>query len=118
MSTPTDFRALRDHLNSKAAQLRADVPAMKGFGQLHGAAMKGGALSLATKELIALGIAVAGRCQGCIAFHTYSALKAGAKREEILDTLGVAMLMGGGPAMVYALEAHSALEQFEGEFKD
>ena len=49
---------------------------------------------------------------------TYSALKAGAKREEILDALGVAILMGGGPSMVYALEAHSALEQFEGEFKD
>ncbi|HBP22690.1 MAG TPA: carboxymuconolactone decarboxylase family protein [Planctomycetes bacterium] len=91
---------------------------MKGFGQLHGAAMKGGTLSLATKELIALAIAVSGRCQGCITFHTYSALKAGAKREEILDALGVAILMGGGPSMVYALEAHSALEQFEGEFKD
>lgn len=112
MSYPTDYPAYRKHLNAKAAALHKDVPAMGGFSQLHKAAMGEGALSLASKELIALGIAIAGRCQGCIAFHTFSALKAGASREEVLDAIGVAILMGGGPAMVYATEAHTALEQF------
>jgi len=87
--------------------------AMKAFQGLHRAGTMVDALDTKTKELIALGIAVVCRCDGCIAFHTHDALKAGASREEIMSTLGVAMLMGGGPAMVYATHVVEALEQFE-----
>jgi AhpD family alkylhydroperoxidase len=102
------------HLRSLLGKLGKELQGpMSGFGQLHKAALAEGALSAKVKELIALAIAVSARCQGCIAFHTHSALKAGASRPEILETLGVAVLMGGGPAAMYACEALEALEQFQ-----
>jgi len=90
---------------------------MGGFGNLHKAATANGTLNAKSKELIALGIAVAIRCESCIAFHVHDALAAGATRAEVLDTLGVAVMMGGGPAAMYACDALAALEQFESERK-
>jgi AhpD family alkylhydroperoxidase len=62
---------------------------------------------------MALAIAVAIRCENCIAYHVHDALKAGATRPDVLEALGVAIMMGGGPAAMYACEAFQALEQFE-----
>jgi len=89
--------------------------AMAGFMQLHEAGSTDGALSAKVKELIALAIGIVVRCDGCISFHIHDAIKAGATREEIVDTIGVAILMGGGPAVVYGSQALEALEQFESE---
>ena len=86
---------------------------MKGFGALHKAAMSNGALDTKTKELIALAIAVSARCDGCIAFHTHDVLEAGATADEITDALGVAVLMGGGPAVMYATHVMDAVKQFQ-----
>lgn len=86
---------------------------MSGFSQLHSAAAGEGVLSAKHKELIALGIAIAVRCDGCIAYHIADALKAGAKRDEIVETIGVSVLMGGGPALMYGVQAFEALKQFE-----
>ena len=83
---------------------------MSGFGELHKNAMSPGILTTMEKELIALGIAIAVRCDGCIAFHVHDALNAGADRREITETIAVAVLMGGGPALMYGAEA---LDQFE-----
>ena len=85
---------------------------MKAFWGLHTAALSPGALDTKTKELIALAISVSARCDDCIAHHINDALKAGATKEEITDTLGVAVLMGGGTSVVYATHAIEALEQF------
>lgn len=84
---------------------------MKSFQELHHAAIADGALSAKQKELIALGIAVAIRCSYCTLLHVNAALQAGATREEIMETLGVAVLMGGGPSATYATEAIKALEE-------
>lgn len=101
-------------LRTLSAQLIAEIPeTMAGFGELHVNAVNKGALDTKTKELMALSIAIAVRCNGCIAFHVHDALKAGATRQEIVETIGVAILMGGGPAMVYGCEALEALDQFE-----
>ena len=85
----------------------------KAFSALHRGASTPGQLDQKTKELIALAIAIAARCDGCIAFHTHDALQAGASKEEIMETLSVAVLMGGGPAMMYAVHAIEAVEEFE-----
>jgi AhpD family alkylhydroperoxidase len=77
---------------------QADPAAMGAFSRLHEATSKPGALDTKTKELIALAIGVALRCDGCIAFHTHDALETGASEQEILDALGVAIMMGGGPS--------------------
>lgn len=109
-----DFPQYRKDLQGQMGKLRQQAPElMAGFGKLHESAMKPAALSLKQKELIALGIGIATRCDGCIAFHTHEALTAGAARDEIVETIGVAVLMGGGPSVMYASHAMEALEQFE-----
>jgi len=55
-----------------------------------------GALDRKTKELIALGIAIATRCDGCIGFHMEALVRLGATREELEETLGMTIYMGGG----------------------
>jgi AhpD family alkylhydroperoxidase len=86
---------------------------MGGFGQLHQKATADGALDKKTKELMALAIGIAVHCDGCVAYHVHDALKAGATRPEILEAIGVAIMMGGGPAWIYGCEALEALDQFE-----
>lgn len=89
-----------DHLRGLAAKLGRELPGpMSGFGQLHKQAVIDGALSAKTKELIALAIDVTARCDGCIAFHVRDALRAGATRQEIVEAISVAILMGGGPSI-------------------
>ena len=105
-----------EHIQSLMGKLGHEIPGpMGGFSRLHKAAVADGVLSTKVKELIALGITITVRCDGCIAFHVHDSLKAGATREEILETIGVAVLMGGGPSLMYGCEAFEALEQFEAE---
>jgi len=91
----------------------AQPAAMEGFSALHRAATADASLSAATKELIALALAVSARCNGCIAMHVAAALDAGAEPDEIAEALSVAVLMGGAPAAVYAGEAMAAVEELE-----
>ncbi|MFO8036073.1 MAG: carboxymuconolactone decarboxylase family protein [Anaerolineales bacterium] len=86
---------------------------MAGFQKCHEAAASDTALSGKMKELIALAIGITVRCDGCIAFHVHDALEAGATKEEIVDTIGVAIMMGGGPAVVYGSAALEALKHFQ-----
>jgi AhpD family alkylhydroperoxidase len=103
-----------NHLKTLMGKLGKEIPnPMSGFVQLHKYAVAEGALNTKIKELIALGIGIAVRCDGCIAYHIHDALRAGATRQEILETIGVAILMGGGPATIYGCQALEALEQFE-----
>ena len=105
-----------EHLQKLMNNLGAALPGpMGGFGKLHQAAIKEGALSTKTKELISLGIAVTVRCDGCIAYHVHDAVEAGASRQEIAEAIGVAVLMGGAPSAVYGAEALEALKQFEAQ---
>ncbi len=69
------------------------------------------ALDAKTKELIALAVSVSARCDECIAFHSKAALERGATREEVLETLGMAIYMGAGPSAMYASHALKAFDQ-------
>lgn len=110
-----DYPEMYEHLKSLMSQLGSEAPAvMRGFGSLHAASTSDGVLPTKTKELIALGIGIAVHCDGCIAYHVHDALRAGATRSEVVETIGVAMMMGGGPAVVYSCEALEAVGQFEG----
>jgi AhpD family alkylhydroperoxidase len=75
-------------------------------------ALKDGALTTKVKELVALGIAVCATCDYCIAIHVKKCFEAGANKEEIAEVLGVAILMGGGPAMTYSTFVMQAIEDF------
>ncbi len=113
METNSNFPALHARLQRLIKGLGTEIPdTMGGFGKLHKNAVAEGVLSTRTKELIALGIAIGVCCDGCIAYHVHDALRAGASKEEIVETIGVAILMGGGPALMYGADAYEALEQF------
>ena len=71
-----------------------------------------------TKELMSLAISVVVRCDHCILWHTDAALEAGASHEEVVDALTVAVVMGGGPAMTYAVVAYETLRTLESERGD
>jgi AhpD family alkylhydroperoxidase len=58
-----------------------------------------------------LGISVAVRCAPCVAYHAQGALKHGASREAIAETLALAIYMGAGPSIRYAAEALEAVDQ-------
>ena len=108
-----DYSKNYNDLTKLIEEIGTKIPeTIKGFNDLHNASITKGVLPSKTKELIALGIAITARCDGCIAFHVHDALIAGAKSEEIMETIGVAILMGGGPALVYGCEAMEALSQF------
>jgi AhpD family alkylhydroperoxidase len=103
-------------IGSRLKGLSEAIPeVMKGFHGLHVAALADGALSEKTKELIALAIGVTARCEGCVAFHVQALVKLGATRAEIEETLGVAILMGGGPSAMWATEALAAFDEFLGQ---
>jgi AhpD family alkylhydroperoxidase len=109
----TNYTEYHEHLEERLSQLGRELPGpMTGFARLHKKAMEDGALSTKTKELMALAIGIAVQCEGCIAYHVHDAVAAGATRQEVLETIGVAIMMGGGPASMYAAYALDAIEQF------
>ena len=109
-----NFKNKYEDIKNGMKELNSVIPeAMEGFGKLHKSTIANGALTSKTKELIALGIAITVRCDGCIAFHVHDALSAGATPEEIQETIGVSIMMGGGPSLVYGCEAMEALKQFQ-----
>ena len=108
------YKTITDDLKKYIAKLRTEIPdTMQSFSELVQAGTKPGALDTKTKELITLGIAIAARCEGCIGLHTQKLVALGASREEILETLSVAIFMGGGPSYIYAAEALQAFEEFQ-----
>ena len=101
-------------LSALLRSLRGSAPdVMKAFAGIAKAATVSKALDGKTKELIALGIAVAVRCDDCIAFHAKAAVDHGATRDEVSETLGMAIYMGAGPSVMYASHALEAFTQFE-----
>jgi AhpD family alkylhydroperoxidase len=108
----TPYPERYDRLQRMLGRLRRAIPAeMAGFTALHEAATVDHALAAEVRELIALGIAIAARCEGCIAFHVHDALEAGATEAQVRDAIGVAVMMGGGPGAIYGAEAIEALDQ-------
>ena len=114
MSTRTDsFRELTQTVSAGLATLRSTTPeVMKSFNELGRAATANGMLDKKTKELIALALSVAARCDPCIGFHMQTLVKLGVTRQEIAETLGVSTYMGGGPSLMYAASAIAAFEEF------
>ncbi|BAM90289.1 conserved hypothetical protein [Bradyrhizobium oligotrophicum S58] len=109
-----NYPELCKDISGNLRTLRKDIPeVMQGFSALAQAASRDGALDKKTKELIALAIGVAVRCDGCIGFHAEALVRMGASRQEVEETLGMAIYMGGGPSLMYAADAIAAFEQFQ-----
>ncbi len=107
------YKELIQHLNPPLAAFRKEqAETMGGFDAMAKAAMTAGVVSALDKELIATAIAVATRCEGCIAYHVRTLVRLGATREQLNEVLAVAVYMGGGPSLMYAGEVKRAFEEF------
>lgn len=106
-------REVQEGLAPLARDLRRAIPDVyKAFSALHSAALAPGVLDAKTKELIALAVAVATQCDGCIASHAKGAARHGATEAEVAEMLGVVILMIGGPGTVYGPRALASFRSF------
>jgi len=103
---------VRESKHAMGGLYREYAPLMDGFRGLSKGTMADGALSKKHKELIATALSVAVRCDRCIAHHVRGCLDNGATRQEVLEAAGVAVLLGGGPALMYAESVLQALNDF------
>lgn len=110
-----DYKAIaHDVVESLGAMRHAAPDTLKAFASLATAATAPSALDTKTKELMALAIGIAVHCEGCVAYHAKMAHQHGASREEVMETISLAIYMGGGPAAVFGGEALKAYDQFAG----
>jgi AhpD family alkylhydroperoxidase len=108
-----DYAQIANDVVTGVGLLRHGAPdTAKAFGSLLTAATATKALDTKTKELMALAIGIAVHCEGCVAYHTKMAHQHGAAREEVVETVALAVYMGGGPATVYGGDALRAYDQF------
>ena len=100
-------------VEAEIATLSKEIPeTARGFGVMGSAAKTSGALDEKTKELMALGIAIATRCDSCIGFHIKSLIRLGLTREELCEALAMATFMGGGPSYAFSAKALAAFDTF------
>lgn len=90
---------------------KSSPESMESFKGLMQAVDKEKVLSAKTKELMAVAVSVTQQCEWCIAIHVKKALAEGATKEEIVEAAWVSVLMGGGPALMYAGLVLEALEE-------
>ena len=108
-----DWKDFMAETEARIGAFSKEVPeTVRGFGTMGKAAKKNGALSEKTKEFIALGIAVATRCDSCIGFHVRSLVRLGATREEMCEALAMITYMGGGPNLAFSAKALEAFDVY------
>lgn len=109
----TSYTDLTRGISAELGRLRGEIPdALHAFSALGKAACAEGALDKKTKELIAVALSVAARCDPCVGFHTQALVKLGATRAELAETLAMAVYMGGGPSLMYAAKTSAAFDEF------
>jgi AhpD family alkylhydroperoxidase len=107
-----DFNAYRQKMNDKI--LSGDNKVIKRIFNLDTNAFKEGHLPVKTKELLGLVSSAVLRCDDCIAYHLETCYKEGVTKEEMMETLSIATLVGGTiviPHLRRAVEYWEALEE-------
>jgi AhpD family alkylhydroperoxidase len=88
--------------------------AFQAFGK---AVFAEGALSVKTKQLIAVAVAHVTQCPYCIRGHTRAAVRHGATSEEIMEAIWVAAEMRAGGSYAHSVIALDTIGEMEGESK-
>ena len=108
----TSYLQLTRDISAEMAKLRQEIPdTMRGFSAMAQGASKDGALDAKTKELIAVALSVAARCEPCVGFHAQALVKLGATRAEMAETMAMAVYMGAGPSLMYAAKMSAAFDE-------
>ncbi|PQJ81629.1 carboxymuconolactone decarboxylase family protein [Polaribacter glomeratus] len=107
-----EFNEYRQKMNGKI--LASDNKVIKRIFNLDTNAYAEGHLSVKTKELLGLVASAVLRCDDCIAYHLETAHKNGVTKEEMMETMSIATLIGGTivvPHLRRAVEFWEALEK-------
>ncbi len=107
-----EFNTYRQKMNDKL--LSNDNKVIKRIFNLDTNAFTEGHLPVKTKELLGLVASAVLRCDDCIAYHLETAYKKGVTKEEMMETMSIATLVGGTiviPHLRRAYEFWEALEQ-------
>lgn len=107
-----NFRENREVMNEKIMDL--DHLGIKRFFNLDHNTYQDGALPAQTKELLGLVASAVLRCNDCIDYHLEQCAKSGSTKEEIIDALNVALVVGGSiviPHLRHSVATIEALEQ-------
>lgn len=111
-----DVKQFYAEFKKSVGQMQKEVPdTIGGFMGLFKSVMGEGALTVAEKECVAVGIAVALQCPPCIRLHVQKALDADVSRAQILEAAGVAVMMSGGPGFTHVPAVLNALDALGAE---
>lgn len=106
-----EFNAYRSKMNE--AILADNNKIIKRIFNLDTNAFAPGALDVKTKELLGLVASTVLRCDDCVKYHLESCFKEGIPKEQVVEALGIATLIGGTiviPHLRKAYEYWDALE--------
>lgn len=104
-----EFRRQRQAGNE--AVMACDHLGIKRFWRLDSAAYEDGALPGRTKELMGLVASTVLRCNDCIDYHLEQCVKAGHAKDEIVDALNVALVVGGSIVIPHLRHAIMSLDE-------
>ena len=108
----TEFNEYRSKMNEKL--LADNNKVIKRIFNLDTNAYMEGALDVKTKELLGLVASAVLRCDDCIKYHLETSYKNGITKEEMMEAMGIATLVGGTiviPHLRRAYEFWEALEE-------
>ncbi|MGY3795048.1 carboxymuconolactone decarboxylase family protein [uncultured Aquimarina sp.] len=107
-----DFNEYREKMNSRILEDNNKI--IKRIFNLDTNAYMEGALDVKTKELLGLVASTVLRCDDCIKYHLETCYKEGLTKEEVVESLSIATLVGGTiviPHLRKAYEFWDALEE-------
>ena len=106
-----EFNEYRSMMNDKI--LGGDNKIIKRIFNLDTNAFKEGHLPVKTKELLGLVASAVLRCDDCIAYHLETCYKEGVSKEEVMETLSIATLVGGTIVIPHLRRAYEFWEALE-----
>ncbi len=102
-----------EEIKRLVGRLQKEAPEQIGaFHSFMESVEKEGGMDRKSKELVNIGLSVAAQCEWCIALHVKGALEKGATKNEIIEAAMQAVLMHGGPALMYMIPVEEALTEF------
>ena len=107
-----DFQKFRAELNEEI--LGCGHLGMKRFFALDHQTYEPGALDAKTKELLGLVASTVLRCDDCITYHIVRAGELGWTRDEVIDALNVALVVGGSITIPHVRRAFARMREVPG----
>lgn len=106
-----EFNDYRSKMNEKL--LADNNLVIKRIFNLDTNAYAEGALDVKTKELLGLVASAVLRCDDCIKYHLETSYKHGVTKEEMMETMGIATLVGGTIVIPHLRRAYEFWEALE-----